>query len=352
MADEKNITPSAQSLAEALDLSSEILKNLELSELPLRVIALKASRLARLLNDFDYQTIMAYEAGGYPSQKVTTPEVWRLATIAQRIFEEKDPSDGEIKEYFYLSSVGELEQNLNTTETSLAAARDPDISVSSANPNQYVSAGIVNRQERYNIRLGAITVAKRLESRRNFIYQYVTSKYYELKYSGIANDLFTRYRLSVDPKIGALLPKSIQRFSAVYDNLVSENPEDWANAVHSCRRILQDLADLVFPPTTKTRTICVQGQEKNILLGKDQYVNRIMAFVEDNSKSERFEELIGSHLSYIGDRLDSIFQASQKGSHGSVTKPEADRYVVYTYLLVGDILSLLEELDNSESLAQ
>jgi len=47
---------------------------------------------------------------------------------------------------------------------------------------------------------------------------------------------------------------------------------------------------------------------------------------------------------YLGDRLDSTFQASQKGSHTRiVSRDEADRYVVYTYLLVGDVLSLYEK---------
>ena len=49
---------------------------------------------------------------------------------------------------------------------------------------------------------------------------------------------------------------------------------------------------------------------------------------------------MGSHLSFIGDRLDSVFRAAQKGSHSVVNKEEADRYVVYTYLTVGDILGL------------
>ena len=48
---------------------------------------------------------------------------------------------------------------------------------------------------------------------------------------------------------------------------------------------------------------------------------------------------MGSHLRF-NRRLDSVFLAAQKGSHAVVTKDEADRYVVYTYLVVGDILSL------------
>ena len=50
--------------------------------------------------------------------------------------------------------------------------------------------------------------------------------------------------------------------------------------------------------------------------------------------------IVGSHLHYMGERLDALFGAAQKGSHATVTKEEADRCVIYTYLLVADILSL------------
>jgi hypothetical protein len=35
-----------------------------------------------------------------------------------------------------------------------------------------------------------------------------------------------------------------------------------------------------------------------------------------------------------------VFRAAQKGSHAVVGREEANRYVVYTYMLVGDLLSL------------
>ena len=49
------IPPSRDALREALSLSVDILRNIELVELPLSNVVLKASRLARLLNDFDMQ---------------------------------------------------------------------------------------------------------------------------------------------------------------------------------------------------------------------------------------------------------------------------------------------------------
>ena len=336
------IPPSRQALTEALNLSAEILRNVELSELPLVSIALKTSRLARLLNEFDVQKIMEYEAGGYLSTPTgVPPEVWRLGVGAGRKFEIHDPKTNTSNPYIYIESISELEEQLHIAEASLAAARDPDVAISSANPNQYVWSRAGNFMERNTIRESVTQATKRLASRRTLIYQYALRKHYELKFSGIADDVFGRIRERVDGKIGRIIPDAVQRLSAIYENLRSENPENWSNAVHSCRRILEDLADALFPPTDQERTIQIEDKPRHIKLGKDHYINRIIAFVQDRSSSGRFQDLVGSHLAFLGDRLDSVFQAAQKGSHDTIiSREEADRYVVYTYLLVGDILSL------------
>ena len=146
-----------------------------------------------------------------------------------------------------------------------------------------------------------------------------------------------------DATIGKTIPESVKRISAAYENLLSDNPEDWSNAVHSCRRILQDLADSIFPATDQVRELRIAGKIQGIKLGRENYVNRIMAFVQDHSDSGSFREIVGSHISFLGNRLDSIVEAANKGSHDTiVARQEADRCVVYTYLLVGDILTLLE----------
>jgi hypothetical protein len=344
------IPPNRQALAEALALSAEVLRNVELSELPLTNIALKASRLARLLNDFDVQKIMEYEAGGYPhTPSGLPPETWHLAVAAGRKFEFLYPKTNEPKEYVFIESIAELEALVRSSETSLAAARDPDVAISSANPYQSVMGPVGNIMERTTIRGSIAQATKRLAGRRVLIYQYVLRKHYELKFSGVADDVFSRIRQKVDVTIGRTISAAVQRLSAVYENLSSENPEDWSNAVHSCRRILEDLADAVFPPTDEERTVETEGKGRRIKLGKDNYINRIMAFVQDANASRRFQDLVGSHLTFLGDRLDRVFQAAQKGSHATiVSREEADRYVMYTYMLVGDILSLRESLAESE----
>ncbi|MDP3444491.1 MAG: hypothetical protein Q8T08_16655 [Ignavibacteria bacterium] len=197
-----------------------------------------------------------------------------------------------------------------------------------------------NSYERTTLRTSSTTAQQRLSSRRSFIHAYVLQRNHELKFSGIADDIFSRIREKVDTAIGSHVPDSIQKLTAVYEYLQTDNTENWSNAVHSCRRLLQDLADSIYP-SCDDKKITENGKEKIIKLGKDQYINRLIAFIQENSSSERFQEIVGSHLKYMGERLDSVFQASQKGSHDTiVSREEADRYVVYTYLIIGDILSL------------
>jgi hypothetical protein len=197
-----------------------------------------------------------------------------------------------------------------------------------------------NVLERRNIREQITRASKRLSSRRSFIYTYVYQRHYELKFSGLAQDAFSSVRERVDREIGDVVPQAIQKFNAVHENLLSDNPEDWSNAVHSCRRILQDLADVVFPPRSESCIVKDENGSHEIKLGTDHYINRIICFVQDNSSSSRFKDIVGSHLRFLGDRLDAIFKAAQKGSHATVDREEANRYVVYTYMVVGDILTL------------
>ncbi|MGX5827376.1 AbiTii domain-containing protein [Mesorhizobium sp. 43Arga] len=341
----ETITPSRKALSEALALAEDILRNIELSEVSLAVTMLKASRLARLLNDVDYRLAFEYEASGYPSTPDgITPDVWKVAQLSGRVQSVKETVANSKVEHIVeranTQAIEAIEQRITVNNSSLDAARDPNVSISSANPHQFIGNPIGNTAERNSLRKAVSDDAAFLAGRRGFVHRYVSRRYDELRFSGIAGDIFSRIRTAVDERVGITIPKAVQKFSAVYENLESDNPEDWANAVHSCRRILQDLADALFPSRDdKVKT--VNGKERTIKLGPDNYINRLIALVEDNSASVRFEAIVGSNLHYLGDRLDAAFTAAQKGSHSEISsREEADRYVVYTYMLVADLLSL------------
>ena len=243
---------------------------------------------------------------------------------------------------FLSSSVNQL-RNLSEIETAkerLKVSQDADVSISSSNPYQTVPSATGNSMERFGIAKVINDTSKLIGQRRAFIYQYLSNTYYELRYSVVTNDSFSRIREVVDDNLSDLVPNALQKFSAISDNLESENTEDWSNAVHSCRRVLQDLADALYPATEDAKKN-IRGKDVVIKLGPDAYINRLIAYVEQNADSTRFEEIVGSHIKFLGERLDAIFKAAQKGSHAEIVlREEADRYVVYTYMVVGDLMSL------------
>lgn len=287
-------------ISQALSLAEEILANIELTEIPLANACLKAARLARLLNN--------------PQQ------VGAFTKIS--------------------SYIGQLESHIETSKIRLAAAQDPDVSVSSANPDQYVINPMGNTFERDKITTEIFGSQEKLQEQKTAVYNYVLNTHYQLRFSSVPEELFETTRNRVDRKLAEMAPSAIKKFVSVYDNLKSTNPEDWSNAVHSCRRILQSVADVLYPPNPKG-LVEIERKGKKIKVGPDNYINRLIIYVEDNSKSERFEDIVGSNLKFLGDRLDAIYSAASKGSHTEIkTRQEAERYIIYTYLLLGDLLRL------------
>lgn len=170
--------------------------------------------------------------------------------------------------------------------------------------------------------------ARELGEWKSTIYQYAAGAYFRGLAGQVASSVFDRVRARVDAAIEQYLPEGSTRLASAYQGLTSENLQDWANAVHTCRRLLKELADAVYPATSDPR------------YADDKYINRLAAFVDSRSSSEKFSKIVGAQIEYLGNRVDAIYEASNKGSHTDVDQEEADRYVIYTYLLIGDILVL------------
>jgi hypothetical protein len=291
---------SQKVMVEALELAKDILKDLEDNKIPVSGIALKAIRLARILND----------------QK----NVESLKDLSKFIDEtEMDRQESITK----LNATPELIANPVTLTGTLTAS--------------------IQYNEYYILKSNISMSSRILFDKKLKIHEYVLEKYYELKFSDIVGDAFFRIRKTVDDRISFFVPSATKRFVSAYNNLNSENNEDWSNAVHSCRRILEDLADAVFPPLPDSRIKNVNGNKTKILLGKNNYINRLICFVEDNGATGCSTEVTCAHLNLMKSRLESLSSAANKGTHSDiVSQEEADRYVVYTYMLVGDILSLLD----------
>ncbi|OPH61411.1 hypothetical protein BC351_14835 [Paenibacillus ferrarius] len=143
-------------------------------------------------------------------------------------------------------------------------------------------------------------------------------------------------RLSVDTALKDIYPEAVQKFISVYENLKSDDDENWANAVLTCRRIIKEVADSLFPPLAEP----IEVSGKLIKVGEDQYINRLIQYIESKSSCGKIKSDVGSYLKFISETLDNVHEAANKGAHTEVTLQEAERYIIYTYLVIGDVLSL------------
>lgn len=217
----------------------------------------------------------------------------------------------------------------------MKVAKDPDSYSGEITPLAISNAK--NNNERNFIISEIQKYSDRIEKVKGSIYKYILKINNQLKYGDFVEDIFNKNREIVNKKLSELCPEAIQKFVSVYENMDSSNPEDWSNAVHSCRRIIKDVADSLYKPSEEN----IISNGKSIKIGNDNYINRLILFIESKSNNKTYNSVIKSNLNSIGEKLDSINNAVCKGTHTNVEKYEAERYVIYTYLLLGDIISLL-----------
>lgn len=133
------------------------------------------------------------------------------------------------------------------------------------------------------------------------------------------------------------LPKAWKKFAYINSSLQFHNIENYSNSVNSCRRILKNLSDFVYPATDEEKRVF----GKLTTLTKKHYKNRIMAFLDSVSSSKSFKRVIRSDINLYWKRLYAIHKAGSKGAHDEIlSREEVETYVLQTYLLVGDILGL------------
>lgn len=322
---------------ECVLLSDEIIKNIELNEIPFESIILKCLRVCRLMNDEVGIKLFSYEAYGYPYNENTgnlEECAWPILKLTGRYYVEKDKY-GDVKKYGKTQTVAELNASIDILKARMESARDPNTSISSSNHAQYVRP-ISNRSERLGIVQDISHLTRTLEKIKGAIYDYILKLNTRLKFENNISNILEENEVDVNERLCDLDSTIVNKIKSINDNINSDNPEDWSNALTSCRRILKDVADKLYPP----REPIIKG-DKKIKLGEDNVINRLIAFIEDNQESKTYNKIVGDNLDYLGNRLDAIYNATSKGVHSDLTHFEAKRYVVYTYFILGDILHFM-----------
>jgi hypothetical protein len=313
-------------------LSEEILADIELSRTPAASFPRKVARLARLLEDHDLMRLLRFEVSGYLLQADGTwgAEEWEACLYFNRGFYRPDGSLAA-----YGSTLGQIEVEVQTATARLAVTADPSVSISSANPAQLIAGPVANATERQAVSTHIGTLTSLRDRVAGRLHQYVTERNYELRFGSAVESAFEVVRGRVDGSISAVVPEAVQMLAGAFEANASSNPEQWAHAASTCRRLLVAVADALRPAGPD-----VDGRK----MSQGAYVNRLVDWISGRMQSETLLDVISSDLRHLGERLDAIDEAGHKGAHDRVSQLDASRFIVGTYLLLGDILALRGEV--------
>lgn len=162
-----------------------------------------------------------------------------------------------------------------------------------------------------------------------------TKLYNKLAFSDIPQTAFDVLKEEIDDKLLDIDPELAEKLMLAFRGVLTNNPEEWSQALTTCRRLIEKLADDIYPPTDKK----INGRS----LGKNQYINRIWAFMDKFIESKSDKELSKEHIDFIGNYLKSLHNKANKGVHTTLTRYEAIKVVLHIYLIIGDILNYLEK---------
>ncbi|WP_375560364.1 ComEA family DNA-binding protein [Bernardetia sp. OM2101] len=129
-------------------------------------------------------------------------------------------------------------------------------------------------------------------------------------------------------------PELAEQLMITFKSLNSNSDEELSHSLTTCRRMIENFADIVYPPREELH--------KGRKVGKSQYINRLWAFIDSVVESDTNKLLAQSHLEYLGKYLESIHKLSNKGVHAKLAKLEAIKTVFHLYLVFADLLDYLD----------
>ncbi len=331
--------------SEALEFAKALRNDLYQSNKPLSVLLLQCRTICKYLDRMAENEWIELELDGYYGKYNTNeifienvPSYRKVYPIFYSIYGKPIPLPYALIEPFskYMALGSPIAQIENSEVLSMTSGSMLDELNKFLN-KQYEKSGMRER----NVILYAQyadnhlrTVVAGLKKR---IADFVDEIILELEYGEIPEEIFQTLRAEVDQKLANLSPSAIEKLKNAYEKVgTSGSTEDWSHVASTCRRVLKDVADVVFPAQDKPQ---VDEDGKEHKLDDSKYVNRIIAGIYADMGKGKDERFTKSMIEYIGHFLSGIQEYASKGDHATFQKTDAVRCLVYTYMLLGDILN-------------
>lgn len=304
-----------------LALAEELLADIELSRTTASAVLLKAARLARLVGDDEISDWLQLELYGYDNSSLGSE-------YADRTGRWEDPDAG--KGYF--QGLAELEGMISAYESRLDGLRLPDVS------GEWASVAL---RETRNDQAATARLVSRLTGIRAkviaLLHQFAARTYYELAFSQRQEELFAHARAQVDALLAPLGGDTLAKVDSIYQRLAEGDDEAVSQALTTCRRLIDAVADSVYPPRAEP----VQLGNVELQAGSQHHRNRLNLFVASHTGSKSRRDKLRRTLSDLYERVSA-------GVHADVSRDEARFLFLATYLFLGEVLNMKTESSSDE----
>lgn len=350
---------------ESLDISNEILNDIEHSKIAFEKILFKCKKLARLQNDFDALNWFSAELSGYGDnveiQGVTRKDLERYAIQSGR-YEVIERPDTKQKERRYLvASISELETIIQTKLVEFRNIQAPQNFVPAV--RKYTFKSVFSDKpssgqqvvEKYEDVLNIIDKKRRQISKiiqtnrsilsriKNNIYNYVLNVNLRLRFQNISESILEKLKLCVDKKLIEICPNNTKKLISSCSKLSQDDPQSCSLVLKSCKDIIREFAYFIMSPNGKNHE--KDSSEQDEWYG--DYKEGLGIFV-DIKINENVGKFTKSRLNDLLLRLDSFRELILSENSNVISFSEIKLCIVDTYLLIFRLIQLLDNGQETE----
>jgi hypothetical protein len=296
-----------------ISLAKEILDDIELSRLEAQPLLLKATRLARYVDNDEVRKWLRFEMQGFSNDELSLKYMTKTGR-----WTDKEKNLG------YWLPLAQIKAISDAQKQKLSLIRIPDTSGDKAT---FVIDRVTSQM---NDATQIISKVEGIISRViSLIHDFAANVYYQKTFDNVAEGIFDKYKKDIDILIGENSGDVLEQIPSVIDRLSDGDKESISQELTTNRRIIDSFANHIFPATDETIII----GDHVLSLKQDKVLNRINAFIHKNSESESRKKKLRQNLSNLYDRVSA-------GVHSDVDANEARSLFFNTYLILGEILTL------------
>lgn len=335
--------------AQALEACEKVISGIEDNTISTSSALLLCKKIARLVNDIQGQEWLTYEYGGYPltDSGHLTEAAWNVAIHhGRKYLDRKDK-----KFYVFPELAAELEESIANNRIAISNYTTQGFSVSgdmallatdrmAARVSQGTNSLLSNNKES----------EKRLAILKSQYYDYAVRWQIDLQFGNTAKKIFDEYQESVSLFFADLSTPILQKLSAIENLMEDGNPEQYSQVLTSCRRLWESIAKQLFDellPSYKDKIYKTKSGIEIDISG-DHYNNKLSAIIEILTGKSAKNTIVGSEIIYLIDWMQQINKLQCSGVHSEITRSQAMRCIIHTYIALGDLLSLKEDNNKND----